>query len=323
MAQVAETFSSYDAIGQREDLSDIIYNIAPTETPFMSNIGRVKIKAKKHEWQTDTLADAAANAQIEGDEFTFDAVSPTVRVGNFAQISRKAVVVSGTLEAVDKAGRKREMAYQMAKRSKELKRDMEKALLDNNASVAGDDTTARELGGLPSWLETNTNRGANGADGGYSTGTGLTVAATDGTAGDIRTFAETQLKAVIQSCFTEGADPSIIMVGPHNKGVFSAFTGIADIRKDVPGKNQATIIGGADMYVSDFGDLAVVPNRFQRERDAFVLDPEYAALGELRAPRRETVAKTGDAMKEVILAEYTLVVKNEKAHGVIADLETA
>jgi hypothetical protein len=323
MAQVANTFSTYDSVGQREDLSDIIYNISPEETPFMSNIGKTKIKAKKHEWQTDALAAASNDAQIEGDEFAFDAASPTVRVGNFAQISRRTVVVSGTQEAVDTAGRKSEVAYQMAKRGKEMKRNMETALLDNNASVAGDDTTARELGGLPSWLETNTNRGAAGADGGYSTGTGLTVAATDETAAGQRTFTEAMLKSVIQSCFAEGANPTMLMVGPHNKGVFSSFSGIADLRRQAGGSGQATIIGAADTYISDFGTLAVVPNRFQRERDAFVLDTEYATLGELRAPKRKKVAETGDAYKEVILAEYTLIVKNEGAHGVIADLETA
>lgn len=323
MSQTAGTYDSYDAKGLREDLSDVIYNISPTDTPFQSNVAKVKVKAVKHEWQTDTLASASTtNAVVEGDEFSYTDPSPTVRVGNFAQIMKKTAQVSGTLEAVDKAGRDSEMAYQMSKRTKELKTDAESIYLANQASVAGTSTVARLLGGLPAWLTTNTSRDGGGADGGYNSGTGLVDAATDSTQ---RTFTETILKDVIQSCFTAGANPKMLMVGPFNKRQFSGFTGISDLRTNVQGstKSQATIVGAADFYISDFGTLSVVTNRFQRERDAFVLDTEYAAIGLLRPAKVIEPAKTSDAMKKVILMETTLIVRNEAAHGVAADLTTS
>lgn len=323
MAQATGTFDSYDIVGDREDLTNVIYNISPEETPFMTSVGRGKAKATKHEWQTDSLADAStSNAFVEGDEYSYADPAATTRVGNFTQISRKTVQVSGTLEAIDKAGRDSEMAYQMAKRSPELKRDMEAILLNNQASVAGAAATPRTLGGLPAWLETNTDRGVGGADGGYNAGTGVVDAATDGTQ---RAFTEEMLKDVIQQCFEAGATPKVLMLSPFNKRAFSAFTGISELRTNIQNssKQQATIFAGADMYISDFGTLSVVPNRFQRSRDAFVLDTEYAQVAFLRPVQQEEVAKTGDARKRVILCEYTLVVKNEAAHGVIADLTTS
>lgn len=322
MAQIANTYDAYAAKGQREDLENSIYNITPWETPGMSSIGRSDAKAVKHEWQTDALASAdASNAQLEGDDYTFSASSPTKRVGNFCQISRKEAIVSGTLDVVDKAGRKSEIGYQMEKRAKELKRDMEKIIFGSNqASSAGTtNSTPRKLGSFLSWVETNASRGSGGANGGYNTGTGLTVAATDGTT---RAFAETQVKAVMQSAYSNGGKPTMLMLPPAQKVNFSAFAGIAINRVNIAPnpKEQATIVGAADFYVSDFGNLAIVPNIFMRSRDAILLDPEMAAVGYLRSFRRDRPAKTGDAEKRVVLAEYTLVVRNEAAHGVIADL---
>lgn len=276
------------------------------------------------EWQTDELAAAStSNAYVEGDEFSYADPSPTVRVGNFAQIMRKTAQVSGTLEVVDKAGRDSELAREMMKRTKELKRDAESIYLANQASVAGTSTVARKLGGLPAWLETNVDFGSGGSAGGYNSGTGVVDAATEATAGDQRAFSETQIKDVMQDAYSAGGNPTMLMVGPFNKRVFSSFTGIADLRRDTPAKSQASIIGAADFYISDFGNLSVVINRFQPERYAFLLDTEFAAIGTLRPAKVITPAKTSDADKRVILQETTLIVRNEAAHGMIADLTTA
>jgi hypothetical protein len=322
MAQPAGTFDTYDAKGLREDLSNVIYTLSPDETPFISNIGRVKVSATKHEWQVDAIGNAStANAQVQGDEFSYSDPTATTRVGNFTQISTRTAQVSNTLEAVQKAGRDKEMAYQMALQTRRLKIDMEAILLSNQASVAGTNAVAPKLGGLPSWLTTNVSRGATGSSGGYNTGTGLTVAATPGTQ---RALSEDQVKDVMQAAWNAGGSPSILMLGAFNKRKAStALTGIADIRKDAPGSKAATVIGSVETYVSDFGNISIVPNRYIAARDAFLLDPEFAALGQLRAPKVMDPAVTGDYQRKVILAEYTLIVKNEAAHGHIADLTTA
>lgn len=325
MAQPTNTYAVNDAVGVREDLASAISNISPAEVPFQSNGRKVKVKNIRHEWQTDSLtAVNLNNAVVEGDDATLDQSNPTVRVGNITQIMDKTVVISGTLDAVDKAGRKSELSYQLVKKGKELRRDKEAILLNNQASVIGDDTTARKLGGLPSWLKSNVSRGPGGANGGYSTSTGLTVAATDGTTQ--RTFTETLLKSVQQQCVKSGGRPQMLMLGPYNKGQFSNatnFPGIATLRSNVPqGKGQASIIGGADVYVGDFGALTVVVNLFQRERDAFLLDKESYGVGTLRPLDQWELAKTGDSEKRQMLEEVTLVVHNEAAHGVVADLTT-
>ena len=211
MAQPADTFSSYDAVGNREDLADVIYDISPMDTPFMSSIAKVNASATFHEWQTDSLAAASStNAVIEGDDATTDASTPTVRLGNYTQISDKVPRVTGTQRTNDSAGRGDELDYQIMKRAKELKRDMEASLTANNARVAGNDTTARELAGVPAWLATNTSFGAGGAD---PTGDG-TDARTDGTQ---RAFAEADLRDVLAKCWDEGGNPSLIMTGSFNK----------------------------------------------------------------------------------------------------------
>lgn len=316
MAIVGNTFTRYSAVGIREDLSNVIYNISPEETPFISNIGRESVKNTYFEWQTDALAAASAsNAALEGDDISsFTAVTPTSRVGNYTQISTKNVVISGTLEAVDKAGRRSEMTYQLAKLGSELKRDMEAALLANQSPVAGNTTTARRTAGLPAWIKTNTSFGVGGAD------TAGVAARTDGTQ---RAFTEALLKTVIQKVWTSGGTPKMLMVGPFNKTAASAFTGIATRYRDVPAGQQAQIIGAADVYVSDFGTVNIVPNRFQRDRDAFVVDPDYASLAVLRPIQKMDLAKTGDAEKALLLVEYGLKVNNEAAHGIVADLTTA
>ena len=314
MAQVSGTYSKYDAVGLREDLTDIIYNISPTDTPFMSSIAKSKATAVNHEWQLDSLAAASAsNAQIEGDEVSFSAPSSTTRRGNVTQISTKSVIISGTLEAVNKAGRNSELAYQISKASKELKRDMETSLCDNNAQVAGDDSTARELSGLGSWLKTNQSAGA----GGSAPSTSGTNARSDGTQ---RAFTEDQLKTVIKSVWDNGGDPSMVMVGSFNKQKLSGFTG-GSTRFD-PAENKR-LVAAVDVYESDFGALQVTPNRFQRARDAFVITPDLFAVAFLRDFSLEDLAKTGDAMKQFLLVEYTLESRNESGSGIVADLTTS
>lgn len=323
MAVVTGTFTRYDAVGLREDLSDVIYNISPEETPFISAIGRgPKANQTLTEWQTDSLANVdTANAVLEGADATFATPAATVRVGNYTQISRKTLILSGTLEVVDKAGRRSELAYQLAKRGKELKRDMEAIVLGNQAGNAGGVGTARNLASLGAWLKTNVDKGTGGGDPTYTSGVPL-AARTDATTGNLRAFTETILKNVIQKVWTAGGTPKILMVGPFNKTKVSGFSGIATRNFDLSNVSPrpTAIIASADVYVSDFGTLRVIPNRFQRERDAWVLDPEYADLSYLRPFRTEELAKTGDAEKRMLLTEYTLRVKQEAAHGLAADL---
>lgn len=323
MAYLAGTFTTHDAIGNREDLEDLIYRISPTETPFMSMIaGRSKVKATYHEWQTDALAAAAANQQVEGNDASFATAAPTTRVGNRTQISSKTVLVSGTQDAVDKAGRDSEYEYQAAKRMQELKRDMEFIVTGNQASSAGSKSAARRLGSLEAWYATNTARGTNGANGGFAGGD--VAAATDATVGALRTFTEAMLKTAMQQAWTQGGQPDTVMVGPVNKSRASLFTGIATLYRDTAGKtSNISILGAADVYVSDFGQVKIVPNRFSRERTAHVLDSNYWTIGYLRPFKEEALAKTGDGKKSQILTEWTLVSKNEAASAVIADLATS
>jgi hypothetical protein len=319
MAQLAGTTDTYDLKGLREDLQNTIFMLTPEDTPLISNIGRDKATATKHEWQTDVLAAPdTSNAQIEGDEYVYADRPATVRVGNYTQISRKPVLVTGTLEAVDKAGRASELKYQSIKAGKELKKDQEAIMLSNQASVAGSNSVARKLGGLAAWLTSNVSRGATGANGGYNTGTGLVVAATNGTQ---RAFTEAMMKTVWQSAYQNGGNPRIAMLPVGQKSVFSTFAGIAQIRTDVEQNGgQATIIGGADTYVGDFGKLTTVVNRVQQARDAFLIDPTALKYVTLRPMFVDKPAKTGDAEKRMLVVEYTLRVNNEAAHAVIADL---
>lgn len=322
MAAITNTYTRFDAKGVREDLSNIIYQISPEETPFMSNVGRENVTNTFYEWQTDDLASAVTtNAQIEGDDITsFTAATPTVRLGNYTQISRKDVVISGTLESVDKAGRRSELTYQMAKKSAEIKRDMEATALANQAAAAGSTSAARKTGALLAFLKTNTNEGTGGADPSYTTIPDATR--TDATTTNLRSFSEALLKDVIQKVWTEGGSPSIVMAGPVNKQNLSKMAGIAGQRFNVTGAKPSTIIGAADIYVSDFGNVSIVANRFQRERDVFVLDPEYACFAYLRPFTTIELAKTGDAEKRMLLCEWGLKIKNEKAHGAVYDLNS-
>ena len=311
-------YDRYTAIGAREDLSDVIYDISPTDTPIMSTIGKTKATSVTHEWQTDSLAAATtANALVEGASASEGTITPTTRLANLTQIVGKTVMVSGTLLASDLAGRKSEMAYQLAKASAEIKRDIETIITANQGQTAGSSgSSARKLGSLLSYIKTNTSKNGTSVTGVDPTTLGVSTR-TDGTT---RAFTETILKDVIAKVFASGGTPSALFVSPAQKQVVSAFTGLAAQRYQVPTSGQATILAGADLYQSDFGVLQIVPNRFMRTRDALILDPEYAALAYLRPFQTNDIAKVGDADKKQILAELTLEVRNEAAHGGAFDL---
>lgn len=317
MAVPSGSFETYQAIGNREDLANAIFDISPTATPFQSGITTTQATATNHEWQTDALADAVStNAKAEGLDAVTDTATPTVRLGNQTQISTKVPRVTGTQEAVDSAGRKSEMGLQIMKRGKELKRDVEKSLLANNAKVAGSSGNARELAGIESWLATN-----------FSGGSGFVAPTGDGTdantPGTARAFTETLLKSVLQSCWDEGGNPDTIMVGGSNKQVLSTFLGNAQVTREAGGVSEVNTLHNAiDVYAGDFGDLAVIPNRFQVATSALVLEMDMWAMATLRDFQTFDLAKTGDTERKELLIEYTLEARNEAASGIVAGLLT-
>jgi len=307
----------------REDLEDIIYNISPTRTPFMSNIGRTTADQTYHEWQTDVLASPdGSNARVEGADASDTSFTATNRVGNYTQISDKVINVSGTSGSVDTAGMKTVEAYLLAKRGRELKRDMETILLSNQAAVVGNASTARKLAGFPAWIKTNTVANGLTAPTLSSTTDGYPNAGWTGTkTGDA--FTEAMLKTAISSLWSSGGEVKMALTGPFNKVKFSLFSGIAVNRVNVNDPKQTFILGAADVYVSDFGNLDVVPDLFTDESFVHLIDPEYVKIAYLRPFQRNPLAKTGDSRRTQMLAEYTLVVQTEKAHATIADLATS
>lgn len=326
MTVVSGTLQTYDRVGNREDLEDVVYNISPKDTPFVSLIGSTPVSATRHDWQTDTLRAPAQNAQVEGDDYAFQTKTPTVRVQNFTQIASDTLIVSASQEKADKAGRKSELGYQLAKMGAEIKKDVELSLLSNNASSAGTSTTGRISAGFPAWItsatSTNGLRGATGTSGGFNSGTGLVAAAGNGTQ---RAFTKSMLDIAISTCYAAGGNPTTVMVSPYNKRVFSTFmsdSNVAQQRSAANGKKTA-IVAAADMYLSDFGELAVVPNRVMlnasASRNVLVIDPDYVARGVFRPMQTEKLAKTGDAEKRAVVTEFCLVMKNEQACTVIAD----
>ena len=315
------TLQTFDVVGIREDLSDVITNISPTETPFYSLVRKAKTTSRNPAWQKDTLAAADGdNKQVEGFDVEGDTLSDPTRLTNYVQLQDKTIVVSDTANAVDTAGRSSELKYQTAKAGQELKRDMEAALTRNNASVVGNASTAGELAGCLTWMETNTDRGVGGADGGFNTSTNIVDAATDGTQ---RAFTEALLKPVIKSVWEAGGDPSVIMVGGFNKQAASGFSGIATQYRENRGRSQAVILGAADVYVSDFGEHRIIPNRFCSARDAYVIDPSKWQVMMLQPFKTMPLARTGHAEKRMLKVEHTLASLDEAANGVVADLTTS
>lgn len=319
MTVPSNTVTVFSAIGNREDLADVIYDISPMDTPFLSRAKRTKSTGVFHEWQTDALEPAGTNRKIEGDDATANTFVATTRVGNYCQISSKTISVSGTQRSVDSAGRSDEYLYQTMKRGNEIKRDMEYALTRNQASSAGGAGTARSLGSLESWIATNkTSLGTGTAQTTPGFASGTVAAPTDSSV--LGTFVEAALKDVIAKCWDQGGDPKIIMVGKFNKQKASGFAGIATQYRENKGSQRATILGAADVYISDFGEHSIVANRFQRDQTALILDMDYLAVSTLRDMKLTPLAKTGDSDRAMMLTEFTLEVQNEKASGKVTDL---
>jgi len=323
MAVNANTNETYDVSTIREDLQDALISISPTETPFMSTVGRRSVNNTYFEWPVVTLtAPSTSNRVIEGEAAPGnDAPTNAVRLANYTQISDKVVEVSDTNEAVNGAGDAQKIAKQIAYKLRELKRDMEQMIVgDNNAAVAGSSGTARETASLSAFLTSNVDRGVGGANGTLSGTTAgyPNAAATDGT---LRALTETMLKDVIASCWDNGAEPSIVLCGSGVKQkISSTFTGSATRYRDISDKK---VVASIDVYVSDFGDIQTVPSRFIRSRDVFVLDPSYARIAYLQTTKQKPLARTGHAERRLISAEYGLQVDTEAAHGVIADIDPA
>jgi hypothetical protein len=324
MVQVTGAFDTYTAIGNREQLANAIYMITPEETPAMTLVGREPIEGTHPEWQTDKLAAPGANAQVEGDTWTFAAFLPTTRVGNYTQISDKKIVVTRTQEKTVKAGRKSELKRELKKKGTELKKDMEYAILSPKASVAGNAATPRQLAGFPAWLTTNVARGATGTNGGFQSGTGLVTAPGPGTK---RAWTRALMDDVLQSTYSAGGNVSTVMLSPYNKRVFSAFVGVAELRANQNNKqhDQLAIFAGADTYVSDWGVIDIIPNRVMATdatvaSNILVIDPTMANVGIFDDVQMIEAAKIGDAERRVLVVEYSFVCRNEAAHGVVADV---
>lgn len=318
MAVPTNTEQTISLVGLREDLVDLIYNVDPTETPFLTTAKRTQATAVKHEWQTDALAAAStSNAQVEGDDASADAATYTTRLNNYTQISRKVPQVSGTARAVRAAGRKDELGYQIMKRAKELKRDMEAILTANQASTVATPSTARNLGSLGAWIKTNGIA--------YTTGGGANPSAADGAhartdASTTTALTEANVKTCLADIFTTGGDPDFCFLSAANKQIFSGFSGNSATRYvEFDKEKNQKFFTAFDVYVSDFGDVRLVPDRFSRGRDCWFIDSDYVAVSYLRPFETIPLSKTGDSDRKMLVAEYTLEMRNEKAHGGVFD----
>lgn len=320
MAAPTNALTQLTSIGRREDLSDVISRVQPEKTPLFSTIKKGKATNLRSEWQIESLATPAVNAQLEGDDVgTLGAANVTTRVSNICQIFSKTGAVARSTEVATHAGRSSEMARQKAVKMVELKRDIEFSMLSNSASRVESGSNARLSAGIRAWCTTNSSLGATGANGGFNTSTSIVDAATPGTA---RTFTEALLKGVAQTRFTAAGDATklICYMSPNSKQLASAFTGISAQRKE-SGDTAATtrIIGGADIYASDFGDIVFVPHAyaFSSTNAAVLVDPDYAEWAWFDGVKSTDLAKTGDADKFLMTGEGTLKVTNERAHAVI------
>jgi len=318
MPQPSNTFDSYDSVGIREDLSNVIHNISPEETPFYSKSGKTSAKNTLVEWQTDSLRASAANAHVEGDTTTAEARSATTRLGNYTQIFKNAVVVPDTDEGLDKAGRAKEVAYQTLKIAKEQKLDIELALFANNARAAGNSTTARELAGAPAWINTNTDHGANqGAD---PTGDG-----TDGRTDETTTliaFSQARFDGVMQSIWEEGGKPDTVYLSAFQMNKALAFTGNNNQRSAVQAGDER-VIKSLAVYVTPWGSVEFMPSRENRARDVFIMQDNMWEIATLRGTKNVALAKTGDNTTRQVVTEITLCAKNEAANGGIFDNTTS
>ena len=328
MTQPTNTFDSYDAVGIREDLQDIIYDVSPEETPFYSACAKVKATNTFHDWQTDALRNSAANAHVEGDDTTAEARTATTRLGNYTQIFKNAVSVPDTDDGLDKAGRAKEIAYQTLRIAKEQKLDIEKALFDNNAMVAGNSTTARELAGAPCWMITNTDFQAPGTgttDGADPTDGLGSTARTDASADNLTAFSQTKFDSVMQSIWEQGGNPDVVYLSAFQMNKALGFTGMNNQRSTIGASVGGTnaVINAVDVYVTPWGTVEFTPTRENRSRDVFIIQNDMWAVGVLRPTKNTQLAKTGDSTRRQVITELTLVCKNEKASGIIADNTTS
>ena len=314
MTQAANTFDKYDVTGNREDLSDIIFDVSPHETVILSAIKKGKSSNTIHEWQVDALAAAGTNAAIEGDDGQDgNAMTATDKLNNYTQILKKKITVSGTQEkGMDHAGVRSEMAYQEAKKMKEIKLDCEFAILDNgnalgNVKVAGSGTTAREMAALSGYLITNVSTAGSVATG---DGTDRLTGGTD------RDLSEALLTSVLALAWENGGDPTMLAVSAINKGVVSDFAGGSTRHIDTSTKE---LVHSIDVYVGDFHTLKIVPCRQLVGDNVYAIDPNYLKLADLRPLSSYDLAKTGDNHKREMVWETTLEVCNEKAHAMITD----
>jgi len=318
MAQPSNTFDSYDAKGIREDLENVIYDISPEETPFYSSAKKVSASNTLHEWQTDSLRSSAANAHIEGDDTTANAMTATARLGNYTQIFKNAVIIPDTDSGLDKAGRATEMAYQTLKIAKEQKLDIEKALFDNNKREAGSASAARELGGVGSFMTTNVNNvGTSGAN-----PTGSVPGATARTDGTQTVFTQADFDLTMQECWENGGRPDTVYLSAFQMNKALGFAGNNNQRSTVKAASEG-VINHMDVYVTPWGTVEFTPTRENRGRDVFIMQSDMWAVGVLRATKNTALAKTGDNTKRQVLTELTLISKNEKASGLVADCTTS
>ncbi len=329
MAVPTNTRETYGAIGIREDLSNIIYNISPMDTPFVNGCGRGSCDNTLFEWQTDELKAAAANTQIEGNDYTSTAATEPRRLSNYTQISATQVQTSGTAEAVDFAGRKSSQAYQLAKRAKEMKRDMEYMLLQGTAKSAGSSGTARETAAYSTWIGTNStstspviaaSTGAGLANSGSSTYPDGTTSATTGGADTAITLA--MINTCVARIWDLGGSPDTILCKSDVKQTISSSSVggsvVADLYKDVGSSDKpATAVNAVDVLVTDFGTFKVVPDRFLPDGNCDIVDFDLWSIDYLRPFRTETLAKSGDSVKQLLIAEYGLRAKNGSGSGQI------
>lgn len=315
MSQPANTFSTYGAIGNREDLSDIVYDVSPTETPVLSMLPRGKATATKHEWQTRALTAASgSNFVIEGDDATTDASTANTRIYNYCAISDKVARVTGTQEEVNKAGATSEMARQMEDRMRELKKDIETILLQNVAYVAGDDSTARKSAGLSTYIKTNISKASDGT---AATGNGSDIYTT----GTARALSESLVEAALSLAWDNGGNPTMGVLNSFQKRKVAAFSGSSS--KEMDGSSKK-VVNSVDIYIDPLGnEIRFVPCRQAPAGTIFMIDPEYMKFCTLRNFKTTDLAKTGDSIRKQIIAEYTLEVCNEKAHAAVYDLATS
>jgi len=323
MAAITNTFVTSSAVGNREELSDVVSRITPEDTPIYSMMPKAKADSIHPEWEREDLAVPAANAQAEGDDYSsWTAITPPTRLGNYCQIMKKDWIISNTQEAVDNAGRAEKRKHQRLKKGIEIRKDVEFAIVSNTATVG---SGTRYFGSLPTWIETNESRGATGSSGGFNTGDGLTDVETTGTQ---RAFTKALFDTVLQSCYNNGGSNRYAVLSPYAKTVFTTFmsdSNVASFRYAAQGNGPNTIVATADIYEGDFGKTTVIPNRVMATsaavaRRVYILDRDLLEFKWLRNIQDLDIARTGDAEKGVVIGEGTMCVKNEKGLGVVADI---